>query len=116
MVGTLAAADIVASTMGKKAERKIRKIGEASPTPNHRIANGIHARGERLRKKFTIGRNAFLASNPSPNHNPPGIPVKIPSANPQAPRNIDVIGSVNNRPLPPPPQKPGKTASGAGNA
>ena len=43
MFATAAAA---ASAIGKKAVMKIRKIAGTSPTPNHMIANGIHAIGE----------------------------------------------------------------------
>jgi hypothetical protein len=34
---------------------KIRKIGETSPTPNHRIASGIQAIGEIGRSIWKIG-------------------------------------------------------------
>ena len=49
----LATAAAVESTTGKKAAMKIRKMAGASPMPSQRIANGIHASGDRLRKKFT---------------------------------------------------------------
>jgi len=59
---------MVDKTTGKNADRKIRKIGEASPTPNHRIAKGIHAKGDRLRKKLTMGEKCrsgqFFLSHP----------------------------------------------------
>src|SRR5450631_3205458 len=107
---------MVANTTGKNADRKIRKIGEASPTPNHKIAKGIHANGERLRKKLTIGRNAFLASSPWPNQSPAGMPVITADAKPQVTRNIEVIRSVNKRPLTSSSRKARRTARGAGNA
>jgi hypothetical protein len=34
------------SNRGKKQLRKIRNIAERSPTPNHKMAIGIHASGE----------------------------------------------------------------------
>jgi hypothetical protein len=36
----------VCTTIGNTDEMKIRKIGDRLPTPNHRIAIGIHAIGE----------------------------------------------------------------------
>src|SRR5450631_4241929 len=107
---------MVANTTGKNAERNIRNIGDASPTPNHRIAKGIHANGDRLRKKLTIGRNAFLAINPWPIQRPTGIPEITAKAKPQVTRNIEVIRSVNKRPLTNSSRNARITASGAGNA
>ena len=45
---------------------KIRKIAGGSPMPSQRMANGIQASGERLRKKFTSGRNAWRAQRRVP--------------------------------------------------
>ena len=45
----------VCTTVGKTAERNIRKIGATSPTPNQRIAIGIHAIGEIGRSIWKIG-------------------------------------------------------------
>src|SRR5205807_1560989 len=53
--------ELVARTMGKNDARKTRKIGERSPTPNHRIASGIQAIGEIGRSIWTVGLNAVKA-------------------------------------------------------
>jgi hypothetical protein len=60
-LGMFATAALVERTMGKNAAMKIRKMAGGSPMPSQRMANGIHASGERLLKKFTIGRNASRA-------------------------------------------------------
>ena len=52
----LATAAIVAMTTGKNEAMKIKKIEGISPMPNHRMAKGIQASGERLRKKLTAGK------------------------------------------------------------
>ena len=101
---------------GKKADRKMRKIGEASPTPNHRIAKGIHANGERFLKKFTMGRNALRTVSFCPIHRPAGIPVTTAKPNPQVTRNSEVTRSVNSRPVRASSPKARSTARGAGNA
>jgi hypothetical protein len=63
----------VPTTIGKNDERKIRKIGERSPTPNHRIASGIQAIGEIGRRPCTRGfRNACAVAN-QPINMPTGI-------------------------------------------
>jgi hypothetical protein len=46
---------VVCTTIGKTAARKIRNIGDALPTPNHRIARGIQAMGEMGRSTCTMG-------------------------------------------------------------
>ena len=98
-MGTLADAAVVDRTTGKNADKKIRKTGEASPTPNQRMANGIQASGERLRKKLTIGKNAVRTSSFCPIHRPAGIPVSTASPNPQVTRKSDVTRSVKSWPL-----------------
>ena len=60
-LGMFATAAPVESTTGKKAAMKIRKMAGGSPMPSHRMAKGIQASGERLRKKLTRGRNAWRA-------------------------------------------------------
>ena len=64
--GSPATAALVARTIGKNAVMKIRKIDGTSPMPNQRIANGIHASGERLRKKFTAGSSARRTRSAQP--------------------------------------------------
>jgi hypothetical protein len=39
--------EVVATTTGKNEDKKMRKVGEASLTPNHKIASEIQAIGER---------------------------------------------------------------------
>src|SRR5829696_41590 len=110
----LATALIVAITIVKKAAMKIRNMVGRSPTPNQRIANGIHASGERLRKKLTAGNSAARARALRPNHKPTGIPVKTESANPVVTRKSDATMSSNNLPLCASSRKPLATANGDG--
>ena len=49
--------DVVCTIIGKTDEMKIRKIGDRSPTPNHRMASGIQAIGEIGRSIWKIGLN-----------------------------------------------------------
>ncbi len=46
---------VVCTIIGNTDEMKIRKIGETLPTPNHRMASGIHAMGEMGRSIWKIG-------------------------------------------------------------
>ena len=46
------------TVIGKTLARKIKKIGAASLTPNHKIATGIHAMGEIGRKIWMSGLKA----------------------------------------------------------
>lgn len=46
---------VVATTKGKKLERKIRNIAGRSPMPNQSMAKGIHASGDMGRKKLMSG-------------------------------------------------------------
>src|ERR1700683_4095927 len=107
---------MVARTTGKNADRKMRKIGEASPTPNQRIAKGIHAKGERFRKKLTIGRNAVRTICFCPIQRPAGMPAATANPNPQVTRNSEVIRSVNRRPVRASSPNARRTSRGAGNA
>src|ERR1700737_2303961 len=95
----LETAETVATTMGKKQAMKIRKIVGRSPMPNQRMANGIHASGERLRKKLIAGKKAARARTWRPNHNPAGTPEKTDSANPVVTRKSDATRSSTNLPL-----------------
>src|SRR5688500_7035029 len=110
----LATAPIVAITVGKKAAIKIRKIVGRSPTPNQRIANGIQASGERLRKKLIVGSSACRARALRPSHNPTGKPVKTESKNPVVTRNNDATRSSTTLPLRASSTKPFATANGDG--
>ena len=47
--------EVVCTIIGNTEEMKIRKIGEMSPTPNHRMARGIQAMGEIGRSIWKIG-------------------------------------------------------------
>ena len=107
---------MVASTTGKKTERKIRNMAAASPTPNQRMANGIQAKGERLRKKFVMGRKARRAESFWPIQTPAGIPKATANRNPQVTRNNDVTLSLSSLPVAISTPKPRTTASGDGNA
>ena len=46
---------VVCTTMGNTEAMKMRKIGETSPTPNHRMAMGIQAMGEIGRSIWKMG-------------------------------------------------------------
>src|SRR5689334_17022719 len=112
----LATAATVAKTMGKNAAIKIRNIAGESPIPNHRIAKGIQANGERFRKKFTAGKSATRAFTTCPSRSPIGTPVMTASPKPLETRNMDASRSPSSRPLFNSVQKPFATGSGAGNA
>lgn len=48
------------------------KIAGGSATPNHKIANGIHAIGDSERKKFTQGNSASRTTSERPITSPSG--------------------------------------------
>jgi hypothetical protein len=58
----------VPTTIGKNDERKIRKMGERSPTPNHRMASGIQAIGEIGRRPWTSGFRYVRGREPAHQH------------------------------------------------
>ena len=93
-LGMFATAALVESTMGKNAAMKIRKIAGGSPMPSQRIANGIHASGDRLLKKLTSGRKAARARAECPSSRPAGTPRTTASRNPggDAEQRRDRIG------------------------
>jgi hypothetical protein len=63
----------VPTTIGKNDERKIRKIGERSPTPNQRMASGIQAIGEMGLSPCTSGFKRVCAVANHPMSMPTGI-------------------------------------------
>src|ERR1035438_8059471 len=112
----LATAAIVARTTGKNAARKMRKMVAASPTPNHRMANGIQASGDRLRKKFTIGSSARRAFKTCPSQRPAGRPNSTASAKPQLTRKRETTRSFGSRELRSSRPSARRTAQGEGKA
>ena len=84
--------------------------------PNHRIAKGIQAKGERLRKKLTNGKNAERAQRLRPSQTPAGALNAVAKRNPVSTRYNEAIKSLSNLPLAISWRKPWKTASGAGNS
>src|SRR5678815_6148165 len=109
-----ATAAIVANTSGKNDAMKIRKSVGKSPMPNQRMAKGIHARGDRLRKKFISGRNAARARAWLPSQRPTGMPVKTANPNPVVTRNNEATMSSTNRPVRISSTKPRATSIGDG--
>src|SRR5688572_19188025 len=93
---------------------KIRKTVGRSPMPNQRIANGIQAKGERLRKKLITGRNAVRAREWWPNQSPAGIPANTARAKPVVTRNRDATTSSKSRPFRTSSTKPFATDAGDG--
>ena len=63
---------VVCTIIGNTDEMKIRKIGEALPTPNQRIAIGIQAIGEIGRSIWKIGFSVVNAPRTQPIHRPSG--------------------------------------------
>src|ERR1700754_537531 len=102
--------------MGKNVVMKIRKMAGASPIPNQRIAKGIQASGERLRKKLTIGSSALRARTRVPSHSPAGTPSRIANVNPVPTRKSDATMSVAKRPVEASSISPFTTVHGAGKA
>src|SRR5678815_3723457 len=88
----------VARTSGKNEAIKIKNTVGKSPTPNHKIAKGIHASGDKLRKKLINGRNAVRVLAWCPSQRPTGTPVNTARANPVVTRNKDATTSSNRRP------------------
>src|SRR6185503_11102061 len=64
--------DVVCTTIGNTDEMKIRKIGEALPTPNQSMAMGIQAIGDMGRNIWKIGLNVANAPRTHPIHSPNG--------------------------------------------
>ncbi len=93
---------------------KIRKMAGLSPMPNHRIANGIQARGERLRKKLIAGSIAVRARARWPSHKPRGMPAPVARANPAVTRKSEATTSLYSRPLPTSSRNPFATEIGDG--
>src|SRR6185436_15897929 len=110
----LATADSVATTTGKKQAMKMRKIAGRSPIPNQRIANGIQARGDKLRKKLSVGRNAKRERTWLPSHKPTGIPRRTASMNPVVTRKSEATRSAGKRPVRISSPRPFATAKGDG--
>src|SRR3954454_8460687 len=94
----------------------MRKTADESPTPNQRTAKGIHASGERLRKKLTRGRKARRAAKCWPNQIPMGKAVKTASTNPMLTLKREVVISTNSRAVLISSTKPLATSCGEGNA
>ena len=113
-LGMFATAAVVESTIGKNAAMKIRKIAGGSPMPSQRIANGIQASGDRLRKKLTSGRKAARARAECPSSRPAGTPRTTASRNPAETRNSDAIASFTSRPLLNSNHTPRATSQGCG--
>ena len=116
MLGIFATADIIAKTSGKNAAIKMRKIAGLSPIWNHRMAKGIHASGERKRKKLSIGKKARLEAAFCPNHKPTGIASPADKKNPTATRHSDAMISLISLPAIISSLKLFNTSSGEGNA
>ena len=93
-----ATATIVASARGKNVAIKMRKMAGLSPIWNQRIAKGIHAKGERKRKKFSMGTNEWRALSFRPSQRPNGIPKKVATLNPMATRHNEAIMSFKSLP------------------
>jgi hypothetical protein len=107
---------IAVTISGKSDARKIRKIAERSPTPNQRMAKGIQASGERLRKKLTAGSSAALAAAACPRKSPRGTLNTTASTNPMLTRKSDAMRSVQSLPVTISSRKPSRTSVGEGKA
>src|SRR5574338_660897 len=94
----VATADMVASASGKKVAINIRNTAGLSPIWNQSMAKGIHARGDKKRKKFSMGTKAFLAYKCWPSHSPNGIPNAADSTKPIATRHKEAMISFIKRP------------------
>ena len=85
--------------MGKTLARKIRKIGAASDTPNHRMATGIQAMGEIGRNAWISGLNACCARRNQPSISPKGTPTSTASTKPQVTRNSEATMYLKSSPF-----------------
>ena len=115
-LGMLATAAVVERTTGKKAAMKMRNTAGGSPMPSQRIAKGIHASGERLRKKLTSGRKASRALAECPSSNPAGTPRPTARTNPRLTRNSDAMASLTSLKFDNSATRPCATAHGVGNS
>src|SRR5262249_42544095 len=105
---------VVCTVVGNTDERKMRKIGDMLPTPNHRIAIGIHAIGEMGRSICTTGLMAVNAPATRPIQSPSGIPTATASEKPTVTRNSDAPMWRHSDPFPAISRIPVTTASGVG--
>src|ERR1700761_6899788 len=93
MLGIVATDDIIDSINGKKVAMKIRKMAGLSPIWNHRMANGIHASGERNRKKLSSGKKSLREAACCPSNRPTGIPSTADNKKPITTRHSDATTS-----------------------
>src|ERR1700685_3878799 len=86
------------SSREKKQPTKIRKIAERSPTPNQRMAIGIHARGEIGRKIWTSRLNAISARRYQPIASPSGMAITAARRKPHVTRNREATTYFSSNP------------------
>src|SRR5439155_7144313 len=108
-------AAIAETVIGKTLARKIRKIGAASLTPNHKIATGIQAIGEIGRRICRIGLKAWKARVYQPSSSPTGTPMSTASVNPHVTRKSDATMYLKSRPFCTSSMMPRRTLPGVGN-
>jgi len=84
--------------IGNTLARKIRKMGAASETPNHRMATGIQAIGEMGRRIWMTGLKASKARAYQPRSRPNGIPTRTASVNPQVTRKREATTYFSSSP------------------
>src|SRR5262249_9386526 len=82
--------------------------------PSQRMAKGIQASGDRLRKKLTRGRNAARARAEWPRSRPTGTPRATARRKPAETRKSEAIESSTSRPLLSSWTRARATASGCG--
>src|SRR4030095_1045668 len=104
----------VPTTMGKNDERKIRKIGERSPTPNHRMASGIQAMGEIGRRPWTSGFRNACANPNQPISIPTGTASATASRYPTVTRKSEATRCLSSSPCRSRSTSPTATCPGVG--
>src|SRR6185295_6479201 len=107
-------AAIAETVIGNTLERKIRKIGALSSTPNQRIATGIHAIGEIGRRTWIIGLKAKNRRLNQPRSRPTGTPTITAPANPTVTRKSDATMYFSSSPLRASSTMPRSTSTGLG--
>src|ERR1700691_764881 len=105
---------VVCTTIGKTDAMKIRKIGDALPTPNQRMAIGIQAMGEMGRRIWNTGFSVSNAPATHPIQRPAGTATRTASPKPTATRISEAPMSTHSVPSRASSKAPVSTCQGVG--
>jgi hypothetical protein len=94
----VATAFIAVTVSGRNEATQIRKIAVRSPTPNHRMAIGIHASGEIGRRIWIHGLSASSARRYQPIDRPSGTPSGAAATKPHVTRYSEATTYFSSSP------------------